>query len=110
MSKEQENELIKKRISYYLQEKEITENRLAQLSGITQSTLNGIMNKGRIPRIDTIHSICVGLNISVKEFFDFQPYNTRNLKEATESELLTYLNEVSQELNQIQEKLKNKEG
>lgn len=110
MDKEKENQLIKQRISYFLHKKDITENRLAQLSGVTQSTLNGIMNKGRVPRIDTIHSLCVGLNITVREFFDFPPYNTRNLKEASESELLTYLNEVSQELNQIQEKLKNKEG
>ncbi|HAP2762625.1 TPA: helix-turn-helix transcriptional regulator [Enterococcus faecalis] len=109
MDKTTENQLIKKRITHFLHQKEITENRLAQLSGITQSTLNGIMNKGRVPRIDTIHALCNGLNISVRDFFDFEPYNlTNENKNDSKEELMIYLKQLSAEINKIEKKLEKR--
>jgi len=59
----------------YMKQENITLNRVATLSGIRASTLNNIVNRGSAPRIDTIYKICNGLGISVRDFFDFPPYN-----------------------------------
>lgn len=48
----------------------ITLNKLATISGITQSTLNNIIcGRNNSTTISTIKKICDGLNISIKEFF-----------------------------------------
>ncbi|EAC2288969.1 helix-turn-helix transcriptional regulator [Listeria monocytogenes] len=69
------SELIINRMYMYMRERNITLNRLADLSGITASTLSNIVNRNSVPKADTIYKICVGLNISVHEFFNFPPYN-----------------------------------
>lgn len=52
-------------------EKHITLNKLATLSGITQSTLNSIVKgESKNPSLATIKKICIGLNISIVDFFD----------------------------------------
>ena len=49
----------------------ITVNKLSTICGITQSSLNNIVNTGsNNPTISTIAKICDGLNISIREFFD----------------------------------------
>ena len=44
------SDVIKKRISYLISEKKITINKLATLSGLTQSTLEDIMRLGHLGR------------------------------------------------------------
>lgn len=68
-------ELFKQRLYSFMEEKNLTIHRVAVLSGITPSTLNNIVNRGSAPRLDTIQKICSGLRISVRDFFDFPPYN-----------------------------------
>lgn len=52
-------------------ERGITLNKLSTICGITQSTLNNIVNGGsRNPTIATIKKICDGLDITLPEFFD----------------------------------------
>ena len=48
-----------------------TVNGISTISGMTQSTVNDIM-KGTTqnPGIVTLHKLCVGLDISVRDFFD----------------------------------------
>jgi transcriptional regulator with XRE-family HTH domain len=54
----------------------ITINKLGTICGITQSTLNNIVNGGsKNPSITTIKKICDGLNITLHEFFDTQIFN-----------------------------------
>lgn len=49
----------------------ITPNKLSTISGITQSTINNIINTGsKNPTISTIKKICDGLDITLAEFFD----------------------------------------
>jgi transcriptional regulator with XRE-family HTH domain len=49
----------------------ITPNKLATISGVTQSTLNNIINVGsNNPTISTVAKICDGLGITIREFFD----------------------------------------
>jgi len=49
----------------------ITINKLGTMCGVTQSTLNNIINTGsNNPTISTVAKICDGLEISIREFFD----------------------------------------
>lgn len=62
---------IRERIAELCEEKHITINKLANISGITQSTLNNIMSgRNNSTTISTIQKICDGLEITVTDFFD----------------------------------------
>ena len=59
------------RIIELCNEREITVNKLSTICGITQSTLEGIVNKKFInPKTLTIVRICRGLDIQLKDFYD----------------------------------------
>ena len=50
----------------------ITVNRLATLSGITQSTVENIVHgKTRNPKLKTLHRLACGLDMTVSELLDF---------------------------------------
>ena len=62
---------VRERIAEMCEEKHITINKLANISGITQSTLNNIMSgRNNSTTISTIQKICDGLEITVTDFFD----------------------------------------
>ena len=62
---------VRERIAELSEEKHITINKLANISGITQSTLNNIMSgRNNSTTISTIQKICDGLEITVTDFFD----------------------------------------
>ena len=64
-------EAVKLRILELCEEQKITINKLATVSGITQSTLNNIISgRNRTTTISTIKKLCDGLDISILEFFD----------------------------------------
>ncbi len=66
------SEAIIKRLTQLCMEKNITVNKLATLSGITQSTLNSIMNgETKNPKLKTLRKIAMGLNMTVPELLDF---------------------------------------
>lgn len=69
------SELFVTRLYEYMRENNLTLNRVATLSAMAPTTLSNIVNRGSAPRIDTVYKICQGLDISVKDFFDFPPYN-----------------------------------
>jgi transcriptional regulator with XRE-family HTH domain len=58
------------------EEKGITLNRLATLSGIRQSTLENI-KKGntKSPTLKTLHRIATGLGMTISQLLDFQEMN-----------------------------------
>lgn len=59
-----------------MQEKHITLNKLADLSGLRQSTLENIVKGNTInPTLRTLHRIAVGLNMTVAELLDFKLLN-----------------------------------
>ncbi|MCO6543135.1 MAG: helix-turn-helix transcriptional regulator [Lactobacillus sp.] len=69
-------QLITQRLIDYLQKRNLTINRIATLSNLSQSTINNLFDGStKSPTISTVRAICYGLNISVTEFFDFPPYN-----------------------------------
>ncbi len=64
-------EAVKQRIVELCKQRRITVNKLATISGITQSTLSNIIGgRNNSTTISTIKKICDGLEISVQDFFD----------------------------------------
>lgn len=64
-------EAVRQRILALCDERSITVNKLAIMSGMTQSTLNNIVNqRNRSTTVSTIQKICDGLDISIKDFFN----------------------------------------
>lgn len=65
------------RITYLCKERNISLNKLSIMCGMTQSTLNNIMNeKSKNPTIGTIKMVCDGLDISLAEFFDSDTFRS----------------------------------
>lgn len=44
-------------------------NNLAMEAGITQSTLNSVLQRGTAPKIDTLQCICNAFGITLSQFF-----------------------------------------
>lgn len=64
-------EAVKLRIIELCENNKITINKLATLSGITQSTLSNIISgRNNSTTISTIKKICDGLEITVQDFFN----------------------------------------
>ncbi|MBR4018723.1 MAG: helix-turn-helix transcriptional regulator [Clostridia bacterium] len=62
---------VRQRIIELCQENRITVNKLATISGITQSTLNNIVSgRNNSATVATIKKICDGLNITIQDFFN----------------------------------------
>ena len=62
---------VEKRIVELCNEKGIAINALANISGVSPSTVYSILNeKSQNPGVVSIKKICDGLEISVREFFD----------------------------------------
>lgn len=69
-------EAVAKRILELCKGKNIAVNALANLSGVTPSTVYSILNeKSQNPGIVSIKKLCDGLGISVREFFDSDLFN-----------------------------------
>ncbi len=70
------SDVIIKRLSDLCKEREITVNKLATLSGITQSTVENLMSgKTKNPKLKTLHKLAIGLNMTVSELLDFPEMN-----------------------------------
>lgn len=62
---------VRARILELCAQRQITVNRLATLSGVTQSTLNNIVSgRNHSATVSTIKKLCDGLDISLRAFFD----------------------------------------
>ena len=59
----------KTRIKQLMKEKNITEYKLAKLSGLSQSTISNIFIRNTAPTIPTIEAICNGFGITLAQFF-----------------------------------------
>ena len=65
------NKAISEKINKILIERNLTVNKLATISCLTQSTVESIVNgRSKNPKLLTIIKICDGLNITLEEFFD----------------------------------------
>lgn len=70
------SEAIIKRLTELCGERKITINKLATLSGITQSTVeNLIKGKTKNPKLKTLHKLSIGLDMTVSELLNFPEMN-----------------------------------
>ena len=70
------SDAIIKRLTDLCAERKITINKLATLSGITQSTVDNLMKgKTQNPKLKTLHKMAIGLNMTVSMLLDFPEMN-----------------------------------
>ena len=70
------SDVIILRLTQLCEERKITINKLATLSGITQSTVENIMSgKTKNPKLKTLHKLALGLGMTVSELLDFPEIN-----------------------------------
>ena len=62
---------VKERILELCRQRNITVNKLATSSGVTQSTLNNIISgRNNSTTVATVKKLCDGLEITIIDFFD----------------------------------------
>lgn len=73
-------EAVKLRILELCNQNNITVNKLATISGITQSTLSNITGgRNNSTTVSTVKKLCDGLDITIEEFFRSELF--RNLEQ-----------------------------
>ncbi|AVE82314.1 helix-turn-helix domain-containing protein [Lactiplantibacillus plantarum] len=71
-----DSELIADRLLNIINERNLTINRVATLSGMGQSSVNAIFRGASAsPKIGTLRKIANGLDMPLIELLDFPPYN-----------------------------------
>ena len=69
-------EAVRVRIVQLCEEREISVNKLSNISGVTQSTVNNIVSgRNRSSTISTIKKLCDGFGITIQEFFDAEQFH-----------------------------------
>lgn len=78
-------QILVDRILSLCRAKWITINKLSEMSGVSQSTLDNLVN-GRTfnPRIRTLHRIALAFSMTVAEFLDFQSLNDYSFEDSTD--------------------------
>ena len=67
---------VRIRILELCKERGITVNKLANMSGVTQSTVNNIVNgRNNSSTVSTIKKLCDGLGMSLADFFNADCFN-----------------------------------
>lgn len=62
---------VKERILELCKEHELSPNKLSNISGVTQSTVNNIISgRNKSTTISTLKKLCDGLGITIIEFFN----------------------------------------
>ena len=77
------SEILVKRISTLCKQRGITYNKLAFMCGLNQSTIDNIVRGvTKDPRIQTLHHIAIGLNMTIAEFFNFEEFDNFSFDES----------------------------
>lgn len=75
------NEAVSKRLSEFLQAKDMTQYQLFMKSGVPKSTISNIINcTYPSMKLRVIHELCQGLGVSVIEFFNSPLFEEDNLE------------------------------
>lgn len=70
------SEIFVRRIRQLCKKRGISINKLANMSGVKQSTLDNIMRGlTKDPRISTLHKVALAFNMTLGEFLDFAELN-----------------------------------
>ena len=96
---------VGERIRYFRTLKGYTTNKLANLSGISQSYLRDVELGNKNPTIETLSYVCYALNISLQDFFnentqtaiqnDLLIEKIYQLSEEQRNALLVFLNSIT---------------
>lgn len=71
------SDAIRKRIKFFLKEKNMNIWKLCKMSGIPCSTISTFMSgKTELLKIDTLLHICEGFDITLREFFSDETFDT----------------------------------
>ena len=69
-------EAVAKRILQLCDERNIAVNTLANISGVSPSTVYSMLNeKSQNPGVVSLQKLCDGLNITLRQFFDSEIFN-----------------------------------
>ncbi|MCH5143330.1 MAG: helix-turn-helix transcriptional regulator [Clostridiales bacterium] len=75
------SDALAERIEELLQEHKITQYKLSQMSGISQSTICDIrLKRYKTVNLMTIYELADGLNIGLDEFFDSPLFKRENIE------------------------------
>lgn len=93
---------VAERLIYFRKMKGITTNKLANLSGISQSHVREIERGTRNPTVETLSYFCEVLGISMSEFFseddnelnEFLVSSAKKLSESQQLKLADFINEM----------------
>ena len=58
-----------KRLRQLLDERGLTTYKMAELSGLSHTTLANVFKRNTVPSIPTLEKICVGFGITLSQFF-----------------------------------------
>ena len=68
---------VKERILELCREKNLSVNKLSNMSGVTQSTVNNIVSgRNHSATISTIKKLCDGMGITIEEFFNSELFRS----------------------------------
>ena len=75
------NEAVSKRLSEYMQAKDMTQYQLFMKSGVPKSTISNIINcTYPSMKLRVIHELCQGLGVSIIDFFNSPLFEEDNLE------------------------------
>lgn len=70
------SKIISQRIVLLCKKRNITINKLATMSNVRQSTVDGIIRgTTKNPKLKTLHKLAIGLSMTVSELLDFEELN-----------------------------------
>ncbi|WP_300447385.1 helix-turn-helix transcriptional regulator [uncultured Oscillibacter sp.] len=77
--------IILPRILFLCDKRGITINKLAEMSGVRQSTIHNLVcGASKNPKIGTLHKIATAFNMTLAEFLDFPELNNFSLDDELE--------------------------
>ena len=79
------SDIILDRITSLCEKRGITLNRLANMSGVRQSTLHNLVSgKSSNPKIRTLHKIAIAFNMTLAEFLDYSELNDYSFEDESD--------------------------
>lgn len=80
------SDIIVEHIRFLCKKRGFSVNRLSEMSGVKQSTLDNIMQKNtKNPGIVTLHKLATAFNMTISEFLDFKELNEYSFDDQPES-------------------------
>ena len=79
--------IILNRIRFLCEQRGITINKLADMSGVRQSTINNLVcGASTNPTIRTLHKIAIAFSMTLAEFLDYPELNNYSFDDEIEDE------------------------